>query len=417
MDFFRNEFEVYPIEPSGLHYILPPRDLGRLRTFGYVFVAVGIVLTIASVFLYVHSFFQPARNIPGWFEFLSSLKGWLNIIGVLAFTGGWLVLFGHSEIKLQNGKLRAIERAGFLRWRYKENASKVKVLELFDRNFSIYGVPVFAASNSDLCVVRAGKMNLAPGYPYETCVILAEHLQDHWAAALGLKPPATVPHVIDGTRHAGTEDDVWPDEFIVQPESSPILLTDSAEHLTLRIPPRGFKRDTIITLACSSLWLLFTAILTGFAIAKGAFRGPDAVTLGTFLGIFWIVAIGWLLHTINTMRHHAAIVVAGSRLMILTKNIFFRKRQEWRRAEVRAVVAASANPGKDHKPRIELQIRTVNDKSTSFFTGRPADELDWLAAAIRRKLFVITQSEVPAEVPAEEPQPQPRRVLEPLADR
>jgi hypothetical protein len=286
------------------------------------------------------------------------------------------------------------------------------VLELFDRNFTIYGLPVTAETKADYCVVRAGKMNLAPGYPYDTCVMLAEHLQDHWAAALGLKEPAAVPHVIDGTQHAGTEDDVWPDEFIVQPPKSAIQIADSAEHLTLRIPPAGLNRDAKFALMhCLSLAVV-AALLTAVAVTERAFRAPGAGFFGMLLINLWAVIMIWMLLIINRMHRQAAIAVAGNRLMIITKNIFRRKKHEWRRDEVRAVVAASAGPSPDHKPRIDLQIRTANDKTIRLFTGRPADELQWLAAVIRRKLFIS----VPCAAPAEVPKSQPRMVLESLAD-
>src|SRR5262245_21172922 len=126
-----SEIEVSEL-PGGVSYRFPRRQLGSFRWLGVFLVLFGLFFTgfaIAWKRLMIGIFWGGGNDAFDWFGVLLALFGIPFVLAGLAITGlGLLILFGRSEIELQDGRLRGIERLGLLRASWKRPVEQIRQL-------------------------------------------------------------------------------------------------------------------------------------------------------------------------------------------------------------------------------------------------------------------------------------------------
>jgi hypothetical protein len=85
-------------------------------------------------------------------------------------------------------------------------------------------------------------------------------------------------------------------------------------------------------------------------------------------------------------RRQAVLAVVNESLMIMQSGLFGSRRWEWKRGELRDIIAGKSNVSVNDEPVIELQIHPNAGRPVGVLLGRGKDELRWLATVLRRTL-------------------------------
>jgi hypothetical protein len=78
----------------------------------------------------------------------------------------------------------------------------------------------------------------------------------------------------------------------------------------------------------------------------------------------------------------------GGTLQVEQAGLFGTKRWEWRREDIASLRSGDSNVQVNHRNLRELQICPVNGKKVGLFVGRNRDDLEWIAAKLRKILGV-----------------------------
>ncbi len=406
------EVEVIDL-PDGIHYRLPPRDLGALRWLGIPVIAFGIFI-VGFIGFGVWEMAQPllaAANDP--FAIISI--AFLLTCFFLAMGGYWFVslglfiLGGHAEFELRGGVLRAIERFGPIR---RARQLPIRYLRRFVVGPAHSPDGMTTANDGPFAHILAIRphwtddaprrlkriMLLAPGYPRDWLVPLAEALaRQGRVAEPGSSEVVAVPPVeVVAVPPSGFV------ELPEQPASSRALVQRRADGVTVTVPPLGLRHGParpflfISLIWCGLVTLISLAALLSDAKPpdKGGQEMPDWGGLIVF-GLSASAGIALLLTTINLGRRQAVLAVAGDELHILQTGLFGTSRQQWPRQQVFDVRVGPSKINMNRQPLPELQIlpHLGEGKKFGLLAGRDEAELRWLATLLRQALGVVLSPE------------------------
>lgn len=388
---------------DSIQYRLPRRTLGPLRMAAVVIILAGLGGLAFAVF-WVTLTSGMVKGDSAWIGMVFMLFAVPLLVADLCVLGvGILALAGHSEIELRDGKLRAIERAGILRWARSRPADRLARLVVKTGQVKINGQPAPPDHPlAKLAVIVAefdqGKtMWLAPAYPRDLLKPLAEDLSQRSSIA-----------VMDGAVARSeprdievVEEQLEADGFTEreeQPAGSKIILEQSADGVTLTVPPAGIWRGSKGGFFFSLLWCGFMTVFTSIIVgaAFGDVKGREnLLVFFIVIPVFWGIGIAMMLGAINMGKRRAVLAVVGNNtLLAMQTGIFGGKRQEWQRDQIADIRPGPSGMEVNDIPVMELQIQPSQGKKFCMLAGRDQEELAWLATVLRRAL------RVPAEINA-----------------
>jgi hypothetical protein len=392
--------------PHGIRYRLPTRSLGPWRWVGLGFLLLGTVLCAAPAApLYQVSVGDSAPWLLLLVPAFLAVKG-----GIFLWKVGLLIVAGHSEIELDAGVLRAIECSGPVRWTWERRSAELR------RFFVSEAVPQMTPFTSgslgavgNLCVITpewqpvvgvatTRPLRLAPGYPREWLVALAEDLARRCAPAdvaaaaptaiAAVPMPAPAPSfsarvvLIQVLQQAPDRSDY--EELHERPVGSRIALDETPERLTLIVPPDGIMPHRGWYFASAFVGVI--ALLTSLSILVGLTEVASGSTV--FAVIAWGFGIALVMTGFHRSRRYVLLEVAGERLTVWQSGLLRVRRRGWSRHRL-ADVFVMHYPGSDeHNAYWELRIEPQPGAGAVFtlLAHRDGSELRWVATLLRRAL-------------------------------
>ena len=392
--------------PDGGRYRLPRRPLGWLRLLGMVPIGFG-VLMLGGLGTFFHPFTSGMFKASGGFNPASLIAVAILVPFVLGgvtpiLLGLWLIA-GASDIVLRGGRVTAVERLGPLRRRRRHDIDRLTVLYLghgggsalngWFGSLSLLRAGTAADPSAERATDDKDGLFLAWGYPDAMLRPLAEHVADLLGQASAEHRPLPVIGVdlLDsGTFTGRGRSDADRSHRVVerQPTDSKAVLDERAEGLTLTLPAAGLWRGSAGLFAFALLWcgfmVVFTTVVAGTA-------GLDIIFLA-FIVVFWAIGIGMLLVAVNLGRRRVILDVVGvpgdATLLVARQDLRGIRQDEWPSRDIADVRVADSGTEVNDRPLRQLQIEVQTQKKpVKLLTGRPDDELAWIATTLRRGLF------------------------------
>ena len=396
------EIAVTDLWPASVEFVLPRRDLGRGRIFGWLLLGLG--LSVAGLLIY--SILAAWMGVP-WvlgksfrsFVFFLSLP---TLGGTVPLWWGLVSLAGHRKLVIRGPWLRTIERCGPFWWGKRWRIATIRSFDVIpisgDRGAEL--PEILKPFNALLARFEgAGQGMLAWGYPEDLLRNLAGLLEQKCNAALereGLQGTIGSTAKIEQEQDEDLEDDEDQEQdgdgegVRSKPADSPIEIERYDGGLSIRVPPAGLWKGTSGLFFFSLLWNGFMTVFTtlgAFAMAQGKAAQDDGLWIGVlFVSVFWLIGIGLLLVSLNMAWRKAGIAVADGTLMILTSGLFGSKQREWPASELAAIRVGPSGMEVNKRPVMELQIHGQDGKKFGLLSGRTDAELAWLAWELRQAM-------------------------------
>jgi hypothetical protein len=292
-------------------------------------------------------------------------------------------------------------------WRCRNVVLTVAGDELAVRRPKLFGAEQHHWSRRQLADIRVGRMIYSEGpdtfrlhiqpYPGEGkgfCLPLADEAEARWLATL-LRAALRLQEVSR------------PDEFLEreqQPADSRIVWQESAEGVTLTVPPAGFAHSDVRSRLLCSIISLAAAALFG-AVLSFLFKVGVIGLLSA--GVGGSLAIAFLVDAVSRSRRQAVLSVSGDRLLVQQSSLYGVRSEEWPRLRLADVRIGDTLEGKVANAYIrqsardqaeatyELQIHLRNGEIVRFLDGYGDAELQWLATVLRRTLRLPQENSAP----------------------
>ncbi len=392
----------------GYVHSFPPRDLGKARGLGVAFIIFGLFTTAFMTFWMIgpiRSGWNNGDNIE-WFPIIFGLLGTPGIVvglGLIFFGFGIVNNWLRCEVIVSGDTLTSIERVGPLRWKRKRPLADVERFVLTDamssRNAQDSEVEI-PASLQNLAAIRVEgdtikPMLLAPGFSRALLEPFAKQL----AEAAGAKVPtrlvdhSTTTHIEVVNEEPGSKADPDTENPLVfeQPVDSTVVFQGRSDGVSFAVPPAGLFKGSKGLFAMAILWNGIIGLVAG-GIAYGHFKDGDKINdlwiPALFISAFVAVGVGLLMAAINMGRRQAAIVTRGGELMIKRTGPFKSRDDAWRAEELSAIRVGPSGMSVNDVPVMELQIHPKEGKKTGLLSQLDDEELDWIAAHLRKALKV-----------------------------
>lgn len=425
--------QVLP-EAEGARYLFAPRELGAVRHFGWIPIAVGLGLAI-TVISQVASFadrFLPS-TLPAEAAPESSSSGvpleaivlaGAVLIGLLALLValriarfGLFVLAGHSEIRLARGRITGSERVGGLSRSRSLAAGDVVVLRIVDA-LTGQGEAWSRARDAEAAppparleawTGRGRHVALATGYPAAELDAVARDLAQRFPSAAGLRggllanapaverrDAASRPGVATATpeaaaaERAAVERAADAERAATPPPGTAITVERGGGGLVVQVPPPGLLRGSHGLFLMGAIW---AAISVAFAVAViaaplGGGRDDDQGALVAIPFVLFFVAIGvaMLYFSARLGTRRTTMTVAPPQLRWESVALGQRRAEELDLSRLRAVAVGPTGVRINNRPVLQLELHLAGGEVRGLLRERTPDELAWLAAVLRREL-------------------------------
>lgn len=391
----------------GVHYRLPPRQLGPYRYVGLALFMLALML--CSVLLFpawkvIQSLRHPGPADEGMMWLMLTAFCFVFVVGGMALARiGLLILAGHSEVELRDGVLYASECWGPVRWTWDRPIADLRRLFVGEglESLNFFG-RVSIGPLGRLCVITpewkaavngptTKPMWLAPGYPKPWLLALAGELARRCASLAELTgaPPApvTIPVLQQQPDFSEFE------ELAEQPAGSRITVEETAGGIRWTVPGLGLRHN--IGLVLAGAFVCFVA----FGIAQTMFmddaaRGHSLTTTLSIAAFASVAGIALLLAAASRARRSAVLTVVDGTFTVRQSNLFGTRQRQWLRRQI-ADVFVMHYPDSENDDHWELQIHPYPGEGEAFhlLARRDVAELRWLATALRRTLQCTGRAE------------------------
>ncbi len=391
-DQITDAFEIEKLLPDGVRYVLPVRNLGRIRLVGYALYLSSVVFVLMgchSVYVDVGQLLDPNDNELVLFRLAAlAMKLPLFLIAIATFGLARMIVNGTCVITLRGGVLTSREESGLIHWSWRRKVDEIAGLAAYNAPLSVDPKTGKSGSNTRLGFVNVESANPSPmvlalGYPYPLCVALAQDLGTRLETNVEL-------HEEPWDFSPEAPPSLLPKEPLSQPAGSDISIERFEDGVTLNIPPAGWRGAKGL-LGFSLCWCGFMVVFTTMFVVAG-FKDAGLDEPGTmlifvaFTGVFWLIGIGMMLGAISMARRKAAIAVVDDSLMVLEIGLFRTKRREWDRNELESIRLGSSGTSVNNVPVMELQIRNRDAEKTGLLSSRNNEELRWISDLLTRAL-------------------------------
>ncbi len=415
---------VYITEPitDGMRYVLPPRDLGSYRHFGWaliLFGLVGVAFMLMWISIPAAAAFQMLgqQNMAGLLLVLFATFGLLGLYPTAKiFLLGIFVVLNKTQcvVELRRNTLTCIEKLGFLNWGRSCNTKKIQRFELkqasqtVDHDDDNVSAPF---ANSDWLAIRAigpksSGFVIAPAYPRAVIESLVKdlaaeldrervggHAPVEWGAADSGSSAIVKPiEVVDRSQDEELDEIVYE-----KPVDTNIQVHDRQGQLAYEVPPAGVWKGSKGLFFFSLLWFGIVGAITvgmvaGFISDQSGFW--EVVGALAFMAIFWLAGGVMLVAALNMGTRSVMIGVLDDQLFIQRTSMFGKKWLEYRRDDIADIVVGPSGMEVNDRPVMELQIHTQSAKRQGLLSQLTRDELHWLASQLRQA-FQITNNKNP----------------------
>jgi len=374
--------------PERQTYDLPVRPIGRVRYIGL------LLMAFAAAFASVpggHVLRLLRRSLAGEAVPADWIFGVFTLVFVAAalvpFALGMFILCGRTRLVLTRDRLKVTEIAGPFRWSRRFRLVDIERLQL---GAAAGQQPAGGAAPAGLARLTAvgavlrnnKKALLLIGYPRDWLAPLTEEL----SGAIRLEGTPVTVEQVGPMRTVGV---VRNEEVQQQPATSNAQVAETGTGVELKLPSKGFWRESGGLLLFSLAWCGFMVVFTG-AIIGGALKHHTqlhtALGILAFLLVFWLVGVGLLLLSIH-LGTRRWVVRADARHLEATLRSAVRFRTwHWEAAELSELKVAYSNVEVNNRRLEELQVQPRAGKKTALLRGRDHDELAWVATTLRRVL-------------------------------
>lgn len=380
-------------------YILPRRRLGALRWLGLIPLIIGLGLSgfMSSWITGALAGFSGAHGFARYIPLAFALFGLPGLaVGAGALTLGILIIVdrSHSEIIVADGYLRAVERAGILRWTRQCPIETIRgIRQVGTRAAGPSGSVNLAALNA--FGAHAGLL-MAAGYPESLLAPLAHHvsatvagsrLATDFDPALADQPYAMTEAdglasgdpLFPGAIGAGT-----PDNKVAAPPRTRIVVQEQPGGVAIAVPAAGLWKGSKGLIGFALFWNAFVA---GFVLLLVQARAPIGIFL--FMLIFVAIGLGALGAAIQMGRKRVLLAVAKDALAYQTISPFGTVRRQIPRPNIASIRIGPSGMSVGNKPVLELQIHLTDQRGkTGLLSQCTPEELAWVAAVLRRHLGI-----------------------------
>jgi hypothetical protein len=367
--------------PGGVYYRLPRRRFGCAAAVGLVVALFGAFFAAggAGALLAAVAFGRKESLLAGVLIGLIGVP--IVLLGLFLALGGLWLTFGHTEIRLADGRLSSILKIGpllyFVRRRNLADLRRLVLASDADKKS-----PVLVAA-----CAGPRPMELATLYPYDWLWHLGEDLALRCRVSRGDEPGAL------------EVEEEWTDftgERPEQPALSRVVVEEAAEGPVFRVPAAGWRDAGPLALGTVA------AIFAAFGLALLLLLPAEGKAVVLLVGL--LPALGMFLGSVVLARRHVVFEVRGDTL-VLTRTGLFTRTRSWSRDEVdaiRAVRELRKQTSTDEEGNtnttwvwvVELQIHAA-DRRPVVLSGRYGmigraieQEWEWLATALREALEV-----------------------------
>lgn len=370
---------------------LPVRPLGWGRLFGVLLAGFGLLFAWMPARTAWHSVQGLQQNGADLGNVLFSIFPLLFVVaGSVPLGIGLLILFGRCRVEWKDGRLRATEILGPLRWTRRLPRKVVRKLEVGaatskSGSAAPREIPRFSALVAEF--EDGSKRMVALGYPKDWLLPLAQELKALMGG--GQFAPSIAVAVAEGSPVDRTADDVTE-----QPAGSRVLVEERGAGVRLVVPPAGVWRGSKGLFLFGLFWCAFMAVFTAFSVT-GSGKRPSSIPMAFwfFIPTFWLIGLGLLAGAINMGRRSATLEVIAGRLCVEIRGLFGSKQREWTRSDLVAIRADASGMEVNDRPVIELQFHPRRGKKVGLLAGHDEQELRWMATRLRRVM------NVPARLP------------------
>jgi hypothetical protein len=387
---------------DGVHYILPPRDLGGARKIGIALIIAGLIVTVFMIFWMSGLLnFSSGGKGDGILKLFSMGMGLMGLPGLIAGIGiivlGLIIStnMGHSEILVSREKITLIECVGPFKFRFKRDISMI------DRFVVDDATPKTRTSDGSWKTMGQGQwsvirvegksgrpMLVAMAYPREMVKALADNLTatvaalSHRPGTFAVLEEKKIP-VVDESGGA-----VPVDVPVAKPVDSRATVRELENGFAIVMPPAGLLKGSKGLLFFSLVWNGFMATITSVMLfADKTEKVPVPAIL--FIAAFWAVGVGVLLGAINMGKRQTIIAVVAGTFGVKTTGLFGTKEIKLKIDEIGSVRMGASGGEINDKPIMELQVLDKDGrKKAGVLSERKEDELLWIAWLIRNKLAI-----------------------------
>lgn len=389
----RDAWQEVP-DPKGTRFVLPPRDLPKIRLIGagvvvFALIFDGIFLGVTASFWWpvLRAVFSGTATVGP--DLLLLAIPLLAVLGMIIPIGlASLIGFGHAELLLTATHAEGIDRAGPFRYRRKIAYTDIRRMVVDLTPVEVNDKPVTEGPWSDLGALTVERLRgsdeqrgvpLVIGYPKSVIAALGEELNRRIGQSTGV--------AVDIAVRDESGQEVQP-ELPPKPAKSTAVFERTPEGISISLPPLGFFRGSKGLGCFSILWLGFISIFGSFSVGMAVSGQPLGQVWPFLLGtaIFGAIGVGMFYFALRSGRRRAVIDVVGTDLLVTEQSIGKAKSLSWGRDEIVRVVVGKSGMEVNDVPVMELQVWPTNGKKVGLFREREDDELRWLAAEIRAAL-------------------------------
>ena len=407
---------------KGYRYLLPHRDLGALRNFGWGGIGFGCLVMAFMIFWMSGPAIEGFRmlqngQMAGWFPIAFASTGLIGFtFGAMAFAGGLTVLRNRlqCEVEIRGDFLYSTELLGWFRWKRKTKITEIECLRL--RSASKMGstsgeAPLLLPLDDmmAICAVRATSdrqqdFMVAPGYPRLVLESLGEELARQLNKEIGIQPLSKSDGGKLDFKSIVLKDETQEDEKrVVQPDESNIEVVELKDALdgttAFHIPAVGFRGTgvPILTLLGGGWTAISAFLFFTIAIDLGAGQvGPLAWIQQLIVpALSVLVGVILLLVARNLAIRSAMIGIQDGLLFFERKSLFGSKWTEFEVSNIQRITLGPSGVEVNEEPVFELQIYDGENKKHGLLSRLTTGELRWLAQELNDRLGLdpVTRSE------------------------
>ncbi len=378
------DIKVIHDDMSTTRYVLPKRNLGSARKFGWGPIFFGLIFTTFMIFWMsgpIAGGFH-SNGIGSWLSIVFGLMGLPGLAVGLGFIALGIIILtngSHSEIVVGNGVIVAIERIGAIPIHRKRPVSDLKQLiigkggiTMTDHNQGT--TKTFAPGYGVLTAeTSSGKsMWLAIFYPHDLLRPLANVLSA--TLSLGGHPLAPVIEI-------EPQDGTPPEREIQRPAVTDITCQTNPQGLAIAVPAKGLMKGSQGLFAFSIIWNGFMAVFTGLMI-----KGHPPLPAYLFIAVFWAIGILMLLYAIHMAKRTVLLAVINNVLAYRVIGPYKTREQKIPIATIQTIQVGPSGMTINDRPVMEIQIIPKNGKKIGLLSNRSSEEQEWIAYTLRQTL-------------------------------
>lgn len=372
-------------------YVLPKRNWGAARKWGWAPLGIGLLVTIFMIFWISGPLASGLHGQgPGkWIEIgfgLLGLPGLAIGLGLMALVIVILANISHSEIVVGEGLICAIERIGAFPIRRKRLLSEIHrfVVQkggIAVRNTNTGAITTLAPELAALEVetITGKPMKLVLGYPHEMLRPLADVLASSLSLSGQSLPLEGSRPMIEVVEQEAGKPDV---EYVVpRPAGTDITYQEDPRGLAISVPPKGLWKGSQGLFLFSLIWNGFMAVFT-----MGMLKGHPPLPVYLFILGFWAIGILMLCFAVNMAKKKVLIAVTNGVLAYRVMGPFKTSEQKVPLNMIDTIRVGPSGMEVNNRPVIELQIIPKSGKKIGLLSNRSDDEKQWLAYVLRQTL-------------------------------